>query len=362
MAFPARTIGNGELRREDVGRSVCLLGWAHKVRDLGGVLFIDLRDRTGMVQLVLDPNVLPGLDALRNECCLRIEGVVIERDGSLKNPQTPTGEVEVRVTAFEILSTAKPLPFPVSDEAAMVSVNEELRVKHRYLDLRRPTMLRRFALRAGLLRHLRAYLDARGFLELETPILTASTPEGARDYLVPYRPVPGQFYALPQSPQQYKQLLMVGGLERYYQIARCFRDEDSRADRQPEFTQLDMEMSFVDADDIMALVEEMTITVVNGLIEEFGLDKEPIGPFVRMTHADALDRYGTEKPDLRFDLPIFSISDLVERCGESASPARLPSRARRWASWKHLQGSSAVRGWHPSRSSPGKRGQRSAED
>ncbi|RYG87922.1 aspartate--tRNA ligase [bacterium] len=315
MAFLPRSMSNGALRPAHAGESVRLLGWAHKVRDLGGVLFVDLRDRGGLVQCVLDPNAFEGLDALRNECCLAIEGEVRLRAEAVRNPNIPTGDIEVAVRSFEVLNAAKPLPFPVSDEDAMVNVNEELRVKYRYLDLRRPSMQRNLAIRAGLLRYLRAFLDAESFLEVETPILTKSTPEGARDYLVPYRLQSGMWYALPQSPQQYKQLLMVAGIERYYQIARCFRDEASRADRQPEFTQLDMEMSFVDEDDVTTLVERMTISAVNGLIAEFDLPKEPIGPFPRLRYDEAMERYGNDKPDLRFGLELFDASEIVANSG-----------------------------------------------
>ena len=308
-------MSSGALRPQHAGESVRLLGWAHKVRDLGGVLFVDLRDRGGLVQCVLDPNALTALETIRNECCLAIEGEVRLRAEGVRNPNLPTGDIEVAVSSFEVLNPAKPLPFPVSDEDAMLNVNEELRVRHRYLDLRRPSMQRNLAIRAGLLRYLRTFLDGEGFLEVETPILTKSTPEGARDYLVPYRLQSGLWYALPQSPQQYKQLLMVAGIERYYQIARCFRDEASRADRQPEFTQLDLEMSFVDEDDITALIERMTISTVNGLIAEFDLPKEPIGPFPRLRYDEAMDRYGNDKPDLRFGLELFDVSALVATSG-----------------------------------------------
>ena len=315
MAFPSRSVSNGALRVTDAGADVRLLGWAQKVRDLGGVLFVDLRDRTGIVQLVFDPQSLAGLEAIRNECCLLVSGEVRERAEAVRNANLPTGDIEVRVTSFEVLSPAKPLPFPVSDEEAMGSVNEELRVRHRYLDLRRASMYRNLAVRAGLIRRLRGFLDGEGFVEVETPILTKSTPEGARDYLVPYRLDPGMWYALPQSPQQYKQLLMVAGIERYYQIARCFRDEASRADRQPEFTQLDLEMSFVDEDDVTDLVERMTVSVVNGLIEEFDLPKETVAAFPRLTYDAAMERYGCDKPDVRFGLELFDVSDLVAGSG-----------------------------------------------
>lgn len=310
MSFAQRTHSCGSLRREHVGQSVTLNGWAHRVRDLGGLFFIDLRDRGGLVQVLFDP-AKHNLDDIRTETCLSVTGTVHERDEANKNPNSPTGEIEVIVTEFQVLNPAKPLPFPLSDEAAMRSVNEELRIKYRYLDLRRPSMAKKLALRAAAIKKIRAYLDARDFTEIETPIFTKSTPEGARDYLVPYRLTPGLFYALPQSPQQYKQLLMVAGMERYYQIAKCFRDEAQRSDRQPEFTQLDLEMSFVTQEDILTLIEGMTVEVINGLIEEFELDKEKIAPFVRMTYDESMRLYGCDKPDLRFGLPLFDISEIV---------------------------------------------------
>lgn len=312
MSFVQRTKTCGELRVGQTGEQVVLNGWAHKVRDLGGVMFVDLRDRTGIVQLTLDPNLFPNRSEIRNESCLSIQGEVRERAEGTKNPNMPTGEVEIVVTDYTVLGSSKPLPFPVSDESQMQQVNEELRVKHRYLDLRRPSMYRRLAVRASAARRLRRYLDEQGFLEVETPILTKSTPEGARDYLVPYRQEPGMWYALPQSPQQYKQMLMVSGIERYYQLAKCFRDESSRADRQPEFTQLDLEMSFVTQEDILQLAEGLTRTVINGLIEEFELDKEPVAPFERLSYDEALRLYGCDKPDLRFGLPIFDATELFE--------------------------------------------------
>jgi len=292
------------------GQQVCLNGWAHRVRDLGGVLFVDLRDRTGLVQLTFDPNLFPNRSELRNETCLSCTGEVRERAEGTKNPRMSTGDIEVIVSSYSVLGPAKPLPFPVSDEEQMLVVNEELRVKHRYLDLRRPSMYRRLALRASAMRRSRAYFDALDFLEVETPIITKSTPEGARDYLVPFRQEPGMWYALPQSPQQYKQLLMVSGIERYYQMARCFRDESSRADRQPEFTQIDLEMSFIKQEDVLQLAEGMTRSVINGLIEEFSLDKEPVGPFDRITYDEAMHFYGCDKPDLRFDLKLFDATEL----------------------------------------------------
>ncbi len=315
MSFVKRTHACGSIRAEHEGHTVTLNGWAHKVRDLGGVFFVDLRDRTGLVQLLCDPQTLRDLESIRHECCLSVRGVVRRRSPEAVNPKMPTGEVEVEVTSFAVLGPAKPLPFPVSDEEQMQNVNEELRIKYRYLDLRRPAMHRKLALRSAAIRKIRAYLDAREFLEIETPIITKSTPEGARDYLVPYRLEPGHFYALPQSPQQYKQLLMVGGMERYYQIAKCFRDESQRADRQPEFTQLDVEMSFVDQEDILQLAEGLTLSVCNELIEEFGLELDPVEPFARLTYDESVHLYGCDKPDLRFGLPLFDVSAQVAESG-----------------------------------------------
>jgi aspartyl-tRNA synthetase len=314
MSFAQRTHLCGDLRASHVGQEVVLNGWAHKVRDLGGVTFVDLRDRTGLVQLLIDPANVDPKD-IRTESCLAIHGVVAMRDDSTKNPKMSTGDVEIKVTAFEVLGPAKPLPFPVSDEDQMKSVNEELRVKYRYLDLRRPSMHRKLALRAAAVTKLRRFLDDQGFYEIETPIFTKSTPEGARDYLVPYRLEPGKFYALPQSPQQYKQILMVAGMERYYQVARCFRDESQRADRQPEFTQLDMEMSFVTQEDVLQLIEGMTIQVTNELIAEFGLELDPLEPFFRLTYDESMLRYGCDKPDLRFGLEIFEITSHMAETG-----------------------------------------------
>lgn len=313
MSFVQRTHSCGELRAEHVGQTVTLNGWAHKVRDLGGLFFVDLRDRKGMTQLVFD--VSQGTPDIRSETCLSITGQVAMRDERNRNPEMSTGDIEIIVSGFQILSQAATLPFPLSDESQMARVNEELRVRHRYLDLRRPAMHARLALRAAAVRKIRHYLDERDFVEVETPIFTKSTPEGARDYLVPYRLDPGRFYALPQSPQQYKQLLMVGGVERYYQIAKCFRDEAQRADRQPEFTQLDLEMSFVTQEDILTLIEGMTLSVLNELITEFQLDKEPVTSFVRLTWDEAMRRYGSDKPDLRYDLELFDITEIAKSSG-----------------------------------------------
>ena len=311
MGFVQRSTMCGDLKLSNAGEQVVLNGWAHKVRNLGGLLFIDLRDRSGIVQLLCDPSRFPNLGEIKSETCLSISGEVRPRSEESRNSKMATGDIEVIVSGFTILSHAKPLPFPISDEDQMQSVNEELRVKYRYLDLRRPTMYRNLALRAAVIKKIRQYMDDHGFIETETPIITRSTPEGARDYLVPYRLSPGKFYALPQSPQQYKQLLMVAGIERYYQIAKCFRDESQRADRQPEFTQLDLEMSFVTQEDILQLTEGLITKVINSLIEEFKLDKDPIEPFERLSYDEAVHLYGNDKPDLRFGLPLFEVTEAV---------------------------------------------------
>lgn len=314
MNFPQRTVWCGEARSSHVGQEITLNGWAHRVRDLGGLYFVDMRDRTGIVQLMIDPETL-GKKDIKPETCLSVTGRVEKREPANVNSKIPTGEIEIRVTGLTILNECAVLPFPLNDEEQMVKVNEELRVKYRYLDLRRPAMYHKLALRAAAIRKMRAYLDERDFIETETPIFTKSTPEGARDYLVPYRLEPGKFYALPQSPQQYKQLLMVAGIERYYQIAKCFRDEAQRADRQPEFTQLDLEMSFTTQEDVLQLVEGMTLKVVNELISEFSLEKDQVQPFVRLSYDDSLRLYGNDKPDLRFELQLFDVSDQVKNCG-----------------------------------------------
>lgn len=311
MAFQKRTIECGALRASHEGETVVLNGWIHRVRDLGGLWFADMRDRTGIAQLFMDPEKFPNRAEIRNETCLQIVGKVVLRDEKNKNPDQPTGEIEIQIESYEILGAAKPLPFPVSDESAMQSVNEDLRIKHRYLDLRRSSMYRGLALRAAANRYIREHLNSKQFVEVETPIITKSTPEGARDYLVPYRQEAGLWYALPQSPQQYKQLLMVAGVERYYQLARCFRDESSRADRQPEFTQLDLEMSFITQEDILQLNEEMVKYVINSLIEEFDLAKNPVTDFPRMTFDEAMRDYGCDKPDIRFGLELFDVTDHV---------------------------------------------------
>lgn len=312
MNFAPRTHDCGVPREEDAGTQATFNGWAHKVRDLGGLIFIDLRDRTGIMQLFFDPEKFPEAKEIKPETCLSVSGTIQPREDQAKTDRLPTGHVELRVESYQILSDSKVLPFQLSDEEQMQKVNEELRVKHRYLDLRRQSLQRKLHIRASCVRRIRSYLDQRNFTEIETPVITKSTPEGARDYLVPYRVVPGEFYALPQSPQQYKQLLMVGGMERYYQIAKCFRDEAQRADRQPEFTQLDLEMSFCSQEDILSLAEDLTIEVINGVIDEFDLDFRRLEPFARLTFDEAMDKYGTDKPDIRFGLELFDLNEQVK--------------------------------------------------
>ncbi len=314
----------GDLRQEDGGRSVTLHGWVDRRRDHGGVIFIDLRDRSGTVQITVDPNVVSddaGLQAaaastfatashLRNETVLQISGAVRDRPAESVNPRLATGAVEVLAATITVLNPLRAnLPFPVSvhDEEP---VREELRLKHRYLDLRRERMARNLRLRHTTVRAIRGFLESEGFIEVETPVLTRSTPEGARDYLVPSRVCGGEWFALPQSPQLFKQLLMVGGLERYYQVARCFRDEDLRADRQPEFTQLDMEMSFLNQEQILALNEQLIATIWKTVK---GIDLPR--PFPRLTWAEAMERYGTDRPDTRYGLELVNVSDLVADMG-----------------------------------------------
>ncbi len=300
-----RTHHCGELREAHVGETVTLCGWVHRRRDHGGVIFLDLRDRSGLVQVVYDPEAREAFavaERVRSEYVLQVRGRVRRRPEGTENPKLPTGTVEVVGEALEILNRAEALPFQLDEE----DVGEEVRLRHRYLDLRREAMRDRLLLRARVTAALRRFLDARGFVDVETPMLTRATPEGARDYLVPSRLHPGSFYALPQSPQLFKQILMIAGLERYYQIARCFRDEDLRADRQPEFTQLDMEMSFVDEADVMGLVEDMFRAL---FAEVLGVSLPD--PFPRMAYAEALARFGTDKPDLRIPLELVEIADLV---------------------------------------------------
>jgi aspartyl-tRNA synthetase len=304
-----RTVTCGELTAANEGQRVVLAGWVGHRRDYGKLIFIDLRDRYGLTQIVIDPERSPeGAEAhriaveTRLEYVLRVEGVVAKRLPGKENPALATGEIEVEAQRVEILNTAKTLPFPISD---YVEADEALRLRYRYLDLRRGSMARNVELRHHAVKFIRDYLDERGFIEVETPILTKSTPEGARDYLVPSRLYPGQFYALPQAPQQFKQLLMVAGIDRYFQIARCFRDEDLRADRQPEFTQLDLEMSFVAEDDVMGLIEALLIDLIQTTTQK----RIRQTPFPHISYEECLRRYGTDHPDLRFDLPLVELGE-----------------------------------------------------
>ena len=296
-----RTHDAGALRKDDAGQQVVLAGWVAKRRDHGGLAFIDLRDASGRVQVVIRDELLEATGAhdLRNEYCIKVTGVVEVRPEGNENPDLPTGEIEVAISELEVLNPSAPLPFQIDER---VNVGEEARLRYRYLDLRRPAPGAAIRLRSEVNKAARRVLDARHFVEIETPTLTRSTPEGARDFLVPARLAPGSWYALPQSPQLFKQLLMVAGMERYYQIARCYRDEDFRADRQPEFTQLDIEMSFVDQDDVIALGEALVkeIWAIEGI--------ELATPFPRITYLDAMDRYGSDKPDLRFDLELTELT------------------------------------------------------
>lgn len=295
----------GELRAEDLGRRVSLAGWVATVRDLGGIIFVELRDRSGFFQFVADPEKNPSVyqtvKSLRSEYVVRIEGIISKRPDETYNPKLPTGEIEMYPDAIEILSKAEVLPFPLDDE----NVGEDLRLKYRYLDIRRETMKDKLVLRHKVVTAIRDYLNRKNFTEVETPVLINTTPEGARDYLVPSRVHEGKCFALPQSPQIFKQLLMVGGIERYYQIAKCFRDEDLRADRQPEFTQVDIEMSFVTQEDVIELVEGLTkdaFKVIGAELPE---------KFPRLTWQEAMDRYGSDKPDTRFGLELFDLGDIL---------------------------------------------------
>ena len=298
-----RTHHAGELRAANVGQEVVLAGWVAKRRDHGGVAFIDLRDASGIAQVVVRDEVLAssGAHDLRNEFCIKVTGVVETRPEGNANPDLPTGEIEVAISELEVLNPSAPLPFQIDER---VTVGEEARLKHRYLDLRRPAPAAALRLRSKVNQAARKVLGERDFVEIETPTLTRSTPEGARDFLVPARLNPGSWYALPQSPQLFKQLLMVAGMERYYQIARCYRDEDFRADRQPEFTQLDIEMSFVDQEDVIELGE----AIVKEIWAIKGIELQT--PFPRLSFADAMNRYGSDKPDLRFDLELTELTDV----------------------------------------------------
>ncbi len=312
----------GDLRASHIGQTVTLCGWAHRRRDHGGVVFIDLRDRSGLVQLVADPGapeVLATAERVRGEFVLRVEGAVRARPEGTANADLPTGAVEILCARIEILNAAAPLPFQIDSPG---DLGEEVRLRFRYLDLRRHEMQERLQLRARIARILRRFLDAHGFLELETPMLTRATPEGARDYLVPSRTQPGSFFALPQSPQLFKQLFMIAGFDRYYQIVRCFRDEDLRADRQPEFTQLDIETSFMDEAGITNLMEAM----IRELFREV-LAVDLPDPLPRMTWAESMRRFGCDRPDLRIPMELVDVADLVRDCDFKvfAEPARDPA-------------------------------------
>lgn len=310
-----KTHNCGDLRLKHVGEEVTLAGWVHRRRDHGGITFIDLRDRSGLVQIVADPQISAqahqSLLPVRMEWVVQVQGVVRKRLEGMQNPKLATGEIEVEALQVQVLNPAKPTPILISMDN---EVDEHLRLRYRYLDLRRERMRDNLILRHRVIKFIRDYLDEQGFLEIETPILFKTTPEGARDYLVPSRVHPGEFYALPQSPQQLKQLLMVAGIERYFQIARCFRDEDQRGDRQPEFTQLDLEMSFVAREDVMALAEDLFTRLVAAVTPEKRL---LASPWPRLTYHEALQRFGKDNPDLRFGMELVDVTDLAQGCGFS---------------------------------------------
>ncbi|NWQ40144.1 aspartate--tRNA ligase [Bacillus sp. EB106-08-02-XG196] len=306
-----RTYFCGDVPESAIGEKITLKGWVSKRRDLGGLIFIDLRDRTGIVQVVFNPDLskeaLQTAEKIRSEYVLDIQGTVIAREDGTINPNLKTGKIEVQAEMVTIINEAKTPPFSITDKS---DASEDIRLKYRYLDFRRPVIFETLKMRHQVTKQIRDFLDSEGFLDIETPILTKSTPEGARDYLVPSRVHPGEFYALPQSPQLFKQLLMLGGIERYYQIARCFRDEDLRADRQPEFTQIDIETSFLGQEDILGLMEKM----MTGLMKEVkGL--EIPSPFPRMTYDEAMGRFGSDKPDTRFGLELVDLSEVVKDSG-----------------------------------------------
>ncbi|NLY75475.1 MAG: aspartate--tRNA ligase [Firmicutes bacterium] len=311
VEYPIKTFACGEVSRRDIGKEVVLNGWVQRRRDLGGLIFVDLRDRSGIIQVVFNPEVEEDAfklaENLRNEYVISVTGRVVERPRGEVNPNMPTGEIEVLGSALVILNEAKTPPIYIADQAGD---DETVRLKYRYLDLRRPEMQRNLILRHRVTKTVRDFLDEKGFLEIETPMLQKSTPEGARDFLVPSRINPGRFYALPQSPQLFKQILMVSGFEKYFQIARCFRDEDLRADRQPEFTQIDIEMSFLNREILLNLMEEMMCRILKAI-----LGKELTVPFPRYDYQEAMARFGSDKPDTRFGLELVEVSDLVAGSG-----------------------------------------------
>ena len=333
-----RTHYCGDVNRSHLQQNVTLCGWAHRRRDHGGVIFIDLRDRNGLVQVVCDPDravTFATAEKIRNEFVLKITGVVRNRPEGTVNPGIPTGEIEVLAQEIEILNASAPIPFQLDDD----NLSENVRLTHRYLDLRRPAMQHNMMLRYQVAKALRHALDEQGFIELETPMLTRSTPEGARDYLVPSRVHPGFFYALPQSPQLFKQLLMVSGFDRYFQIVKCFRDEDLRADRQPEFTQVDIETSFLTEQQITDLVEEMLRRLFKGV-----LDVDLPNPFPRMTWGEAMRRYGSDKPDLRVTLELTELTDVMKEVEFKVFSAPANSANGRVAALRVPKGGEITRG------------------
>ncbi len=306
-----RTDMCGDLRITDEGRKVIVMGWVQRRRDLGSLIFVWLRDRSGIVQLAFNPDTDKALfdkaESVRGEYVIAVSGTVVKRDEYNINPELKTGEIEILVDELRILNSSETPPFEIDDD---INVNDDVKMKYRFLDLRRPSMQNSLMLRHKIVKIVRDFYDSHGFMEVETPILIKSTPEGARDFLVPSRVHPNKFFALPQSPQLYKQLLMLSGVDRYFQIAKCFRDEDLRADRQPEFTQIDLEMSFIDIDDIISLNEQLMKRIFK---EVKGIDIET--PFLRLTYAEAMDRFGSDKPDMRFGFELKDISDAVKSCG-----------------------------------------------
>ena len=305
-----RTCMCGELDLSFVGQNVTMMGWTQRRRDMGGLIFVDLRDRSGIVQIVFNesknPDIFRKAESLKNEFVLAVSGEVVKRSEETMNPKITTGQIELQVKELKILSSSVTPPFAIEPG---INVSENLRLKYRYLDLRRSDLQAKLIFRHNFAKWVRSFLDKEGFLEIETPVLTKSTPEGARDYLVPSRVHPGSFYALPQSPQLFKQLLMLAGYDRYYQIVKCFRDEDLRADRQPEFTQIDLEMSFVDAEDVIAINEKMLAFVFENA---FGIPLQL--PITRLAYKEAMERYGSDKPDLRFGLELKDVTDIVAEC------------------------------------------------